>query len=226
MNLTKCFLLLVVCAAASSGQSRSFTDELMQTRCTFQTMGTNRYFVLEPGYQLVLENNKGGRLVVTVLNETRQIGNVDTRVVEENESENGKTTEVSKNFVAMCRENGGIYYFGEEVDVYKDGRVVQHEGAWKAEGANRAGLLMPGLPLVGARYYQEIAPGIAMDRAEILSISETRETPAGKFTNCLKTEESSSIEGGREFKYYAPGVGLIQEEDLVLKSFGKVSGRN
>ena len=46
---------------------------------------------------------------------------------------------------------------------------------------------MPGLALLGARYYQELAPGIAMDRAEIVSLTETRQTLAGTFVQYLKT---------------------------------------
>jgi hypothetical protein len=222
MKVVSILILSLVGSITLLAQPKAFTQELMQDACTFDTTGRNRYFILEPGYRLVLEDKRGGRLVITVLNEIQKVGGVDVRVVEENESENGQTTEISRNFFAVCRENGGVYYFGEEVDIYKDGRVVKHEGAWLAGGKNRAGLLMPGLPLLGARYFQEIAPGVAMDRAEVLSVSETRETPAGRFTNCLMTEESSQLAPGKELKYYAPDIGLIQEEDLVLKSYGKV----
>jgi hypothetical protein len=194
----------------------------MQNDCTFETTGRNLYFVLEPNYQLILENKSGARVVITVLNETRKIGNVETRVVEENESENGKTVEISRNFLAFCKQNGGVYYFGEEVDLYKNGKVVKGEDSWMAgEGKNKAGVLMPGLALLGARYYQEIAPGVAMDRAEIISTGETKQTPAGVFANCLKTEESSPLKPKeRGFKFYAPGIGLIQDEDLLLTKYG------
>ena len=215
--------MLLIATLSALAQSRDFTESLMQDTCTFEAKGRNPFFVLEPGYQLVLENKKGGQLVITVLNETRKVGNLETRVVEENESENGKTVEISRNFFAFCRETGGVYYFGEEVDIYKNGKIVKHEGAWLAEGANRPGLAMPGLALLGARYYQELAPGIAMDRAEIVSISEARQTPAGTFAKCLKTEESSPLEPGtKEYKFYAPGIGLIQDEDLLLTKYGFV----
>jgi hypothetical protein len=200
---------------------RPFTESLMQDTCEFSTTGRNTYLILEPGYQLTLENKTGYRLVISVLNETRKVGKIETRVVEENESKNGKTLEVSRNFFALCRQNGSVYYFGEEVDIYKDGKVVAHEGAWEATGNNKAGVAMPGLPLLGARYYQEIAPGIAMDRAEIVSLWDELTTPAGKFVNCLKTEETTPIEPKeKEFKIYAPGVGLIKDEDSVLVKYG------
>ena len=105
--------------------------------------------------------------------------------------------------------------------MYKDGKIVSHEGAWIAEGKNRSGVQMPGLVLLGSRYYQEIAPGIAMDRAEVLSKSETMTTPAGNFINVLMTEETTPIEPkDKEYKYYAPGIGLIKDENLVLIKYG------
>jgi hypothetical protein len=220
-------LTLVLSAVASAQSNKQFSEDLMQNDCAFESSGRNRFFILEPGYQLTLENKSGGKLVVTVLNETRKIGNVETRVVEENESENGKTVEVSRNFFAVCKQTGSVYYFGEEVDLYKNGVMTKGKDAWRAEGGNRAGVAMPGLVLLGARYYQEIAPNVAMDRAEIVSTTEAKQTPAGNFSGCLKTEETTPLEPReKEFKFYAPGVGLIQDEDLLLTKYGFVRLEN
>ncbi len=149
--------LLIAATIAAPAQTKLFTDDLMHDTCTFESTGRNRYFILEPGYQQTLES-KDGKLVITVLNETRKIGNIETRIVEENESENGTTVEISQNFFAVCKQTNSVYYFGEEVDIYKNGKIAEHEGAWTADGKNKAGLAMPGLILLGARYYQEIAP--------------------------------------------------------------------
>jgi hypothetical protein len=157
-------------------------------------------------------------LTITVLNETRRIGKVETRIVEERHTEDGDLIEVSRNYFAICRQTNSVFYFGEEVDFIEDGAVVGHAGAWLA-GVNgaRPGLIMPGLALVGARYYQEIAPGVALDRAEIISIDEVLRTPAGRFTRCLKTVETTPLEpGATDFKVYAPGIGLIQDGPLLL----------
>ena len=86
--------------------------------------------------------------------------------------------------------------------------------------------MMPGLPLVGAKHYQEIAPGVAMDRAEIVSATETFAAPAGAFNNCLKVAETTPLEPNeKEYKYYAPGVGLLQDGSLKLVKYGKSSDR-
>jgi hypothetical protein len=76
---------------------------------------------------------------------------------------------------------------------------------------------MPGKPEAGMKYYQEVAPGVAEDRAEVISTSQTANVPAGRFQNVLKTEETTPLEPGElENKFYAPGIGLIMEEEFEL----------
>lgn len=186
--------------------------------------GRNPYFVLEPGYQLVLENGDE-RLVVTVLNETKVVNGIETRIVEERETKGGAIVEVSRNYFAISRRTNSVFYFGEDVDMYANGKVTNHEGAWLA-GTNgaRFGLMLPGLPLLGARYYQEIAPRVAMDRAHIVSLSGRLATPAGSFTDVVRIEETTPLEPGvREYKLFAAGVGLIQDGSLKLVRYGRAS---
>ncbi len=215
--------LIAGCAASSSVKKAPSPDDWAQdfgieNRRLVPT-GQNEYFVLRPGFQLVLEGGDE-RLVVTVLDQTEQVGSVTTRVVEERETKGGRLAEVSRNYFAIDADTGDVFYFGEAVDDYENDRVVGHDGAWRADGKGfKAGLMMPATPSVGARYYQEIAPGKAMDRAEVVSTDVTLQTPAGTFTDCLRIEETSPLESGRSYKTYAPGIGLIQDEDLVLTSY-------
>jgi hypothetical protein len=199
-----------------------WTTEFVVDRKDLVSAGRNPYYILEPGYQLVLEGGNE-RLVITVLDETKMVDGVETRVVEERETKGGQVVEISRNYFAICKRSNSVYYFGEDVDHYKKGKVVSHEGSWLSgvKGA-RFGLYMPGLPLVGARYYQELAPGAGMDRAEILSLSETVKTPAGVFKNCLKTLETSPLEPDtRDYKFYAPGIGLVRDPTVQLVRHGK-----
>jgi hypothetical protein len=183
------------------------------------TTGEARYFVLRPGFQLVL-GSATEQLTITVLDETREIGGVTTRVIEEREQKRGSLAEVSRNFFAIDSQSGDAFYFGEEVDMYSGGVLTAHSGAWLAfEGDNRPGMIMPGSPKVGMRYYQELAPGVALDRARVISVSETISTRAGDFTDCLLTQESSEMEPGVvEYKTYCPGIGLVQDQALTLLS--------
>ena len=130
-------------------QGKKWTDSFYQENCTFSSVGRNCFFILEPGHQLVLESRME-KVVITVLDETKKIGDIITRVVEEREEENGELKEVSRNFFAICKEHGDVFYFGEEVDIYKDDKIVGHSGTWRAdEKDSRAGIIMPGTILLG-----------------------------------------------------------------------------
>jgi hypothetical protein len=183
--------------------------------------GEGPYFVLRPGFQSVLSDGDT-TLTITVFNETRMVGGTLTRVVEERQVTYGLPDEIALNFYAIDPATGDAFYFGEEVDVFQNGQLSGHPGVWLAEGASRPGMIMPGNPLVGMRYYQELAPGVAMDRGEVLSVSDVCSTPAGEFGGCLVVRETSAIEDFQEVKRFAPGVGVIQDGELLLVSYGYV----
>ncbi|HKK09095.1 MAG TPA: PepSY domain-containing protein [Gemmatimonadota bacterium] len=213
-----------------AGERREgFRRDFDLSRCDLSTTGRSGYMVLEPGYRLVLEGTESGhevRLWVTVLEDTLVVDGHPTRVVEEREWHGGALAEVSRNYVAMCPSSGDAYYFGETTDEYRNGKVVGHEGSWRAgrDGAH-AGLLLPGHPEVGEAYFQEVAPGVAMDRARVVSTSEKVDTPAGTFHGCLETRETTPLEpDASETKYYAPGVGLLVDESLRLVRHGMAGG--
>ena len=192
------------------------------------TSGENAYVILKPGYQLRFANQdapKPGTLVITVLNETKVIGGIEARIVEERETNAGELVEVSRNYMAINPQTRDVYYLGEDVDMYKKGKVVNHEGSWHhGEQGATLGLMMPGTPVVGTKFYQELAKGVAMDRVEIVSLTETLATAAGAFAGCLRFRESSPLEPlAREYKIYAPGVGLVKDGDLELVSYRFVS---
>jgi hypothetical protein len=203
-------------SAATGAEQRPWCDTFSVDKAELTDIGRNFYFNLWPGYRLFLQHGNE-ELVISVLTETKVVDGVKTRVVEERESKDGKLVEVSRNYVAISRMTGDVYYFGEDVDTYKDGKVTGHGGSWRA-GVNGAkfGLLMPGRPEVGDRFYQEVAPGVAMDRGEVISLREDFQTPAKAFENCLRIRETSALEKGGEDKLYAPEVGLIKDGKLVL----------
>ena len=222
---------LFACLAPARGQE--FTDDFRIEDCEFEAEGRNAYFSLIPGDQLVLSGEDDGEELVvqiTVLQQKRTIRfttesgkqlRVKTRVVEEREWEDDELVEVSRNYFAICDQTGDVFYFGEAVDDYEDGEIVGHDGAWLAGiGGAQPGILMPGRYLLGARYYQEIAPGVALDRGENTAMGLTITTPAGTFHDCVEVIETSPLEPGHEsLKRYCPGIGLVQDGDAVLEEF-------
>jgi len=190
-------------------------------RSQLASVGRNPYFILEPGYSLVLEAGPS-RMVVTVLDETRVVDGVETRAVEERETWKGQVTELSRNFLAIHKQTHDVLQFGEEVSNFRNGKVVNRAGTWMAGvGHARAGLVLPGQVRVGYRYYEEQAPGVTMDRAEIVSVTLTQRTPAGTFENCVRTQVTSPMSpGDKEYRCYAPGIGLVQFESMLLVEHG------
>jgi len=224
-------ILLVALSSVSIPEGRAadelanWTNDFAADKDSLASTGRNAFFSLEPGYQLTLEKGQE-RLVITVLNETKVVDGVETRIIEERETDEDELVEVSRNYYAISKRTSNVYYFGEDVDIYKNGKVASHDGSWLSgvDGA-RFGLMMAAVPLVGARYQQEVAPKIAMDRAEIESVTETFRSPAGEFKNCVKTKETTPLEPDVGHKHYAPGVGLVQDSGLVLVKFGFAKGK-
>lgn len=213
-----------------------FTDEFPLEDCDFKSRGGNPFFDLTPGRQSYFSNQEclaAGEcdeleeLWITVLTQTRRVAlwddgrerRIKTRVVEEMETADGELVEISRNFFATCRASNDVYYFGEDVDIYEDGEVVSHDGQWLA-GRNNAEpgiIMMDSGFLVGARYYQEIAPGVALDRAEHVAFDLEIDTPAGRFDDCIQVTETTPLEPGHEsIKIYCPHVGLVADGELKL----------
>jgi len=207
----------------AKGKDPGFARAFDVNKANLANVGKNPYFIpLEPGYRLTLKGG-GATLTVTVTRKTKLVDGVETRVVEEREEKDGQPTEISQNYFAIDKTTGAVYYFGEDVDVYKGGKVVSHEGAWlSGVGGAEFGMMMPGKPKVGNKFQQEIAPKVAMDRCEIVALDEEVKTPAGTFKNCLRTKEGSAIEKGTGDKVYAPGVGLIKDDEFLLAKISKV----
>ncbi len=209
-----------------------FTTEFFIDECDFRDRGDNLFFPLQPGHRLYLAGDDEGEFVelfITVQKKTKSISlvidgkkqKVKTRIVEERELKDGELAEISKNYFAVCEETGDVYYFGEDVCFFEKGECVGTDGSWLAgkDGAT-PGIIMPGTFLLGARYYQEFAPGIAEDRGEHIAMGETVKVPAGTFEGCVVVLETNPLDPGSEDeKVYAPEVGLIKDGVLELVSY-------
>jgi hypothetical protein len=147
------------------------------------------------------------------------VAGVNTRVLVETEFEDDVLVEQSRNFYAQAPD-GTVCYFGEDVDIYEDGEIVSHDGAWRAgEDGNLPGIQMPGDPEIGMIFQQEFAPGIAEDQTEILAFGEQIDVPAGMFSDTLTTEDCNPLDKTTDLKFYVDGIGLAIDEFAELISF-------
>jgi len=202
---------------AEETQTPAWKDHFDVRKSDLRPTGNNPFITMQPGKVLKLRNANNDKLTITILPETKTLDGVRCGVLEERETKDGKLIEVSRNFFATDPATQDIYYFGEDVDNYKDGKIVDHESAWHAgENGARFGLQIPGKPKAGDKFYQEIAPKAAMDRVEVVSTDETVKTPAGTFEHCVHLKETTPIEPDVSHKYYAPGVGMIKDDEFEL----------
>lgn len=181
----------------------------------FVTQVTNPYLAYESGkvFHYCGETEEGTEAtVVTVTDQTKVIMGVTTTVIHDQVYLNGELAEDTFDWIAQD-EDGNVWYFGELSQEMDGGQVVSTEGSWEA-GVDGAlpGILMLAEPARGMAYAQEYAPGVAEDQARVKSVDESVSIDLGDFDGVLQTVEWNPLEhGSREYKYYAPGTGLVME---------------
>jgi hypothetical protein len=211
----------------------AFTSDFRLEDCRFDDEGENPFFPLDDGVFQLLEGESDGEEVVVLSRVTRSTRNITlelggemrtvrTRVVKEMEWADGEIVEISFNYFAVCQPRNDVVYFGEKVFNYEDGQVVNNDGSWLAgqDGA-MPGIIMPGTFLLGSRYQQEVAPGVAEDRGEHTDMGLEIEVPAGDFSGCVEVMDTNPLgpPGPGDRKVYCPGVGLTIDEDIELVDY-------
>ena len=191
---------------------------------------TNPYVPLASLKQDILEGTEGGKKIrierTAFPNKHRSFmiagQEVAAFVVEDREFEDGVLAEVAIDYFVQD-DNGTVYYLGEEVDEYENGKLKGHGGAWMlGRDTEIPGIMFPAHPKIGDKYRPEDVSDEIRENDEVLSVSETVITPAGTYKNCVKVSEKLA-DGSIEYKYYAPGVGVVREVpekdgDVLLKS--------
>ena len=102
----------------------------------FTTDIDNPYWPMSPGSKWVYaEGDTEGtreKVVVEVTDKTKKIANgIKARVVRDTVSEKGEPVEITDDWYAQDKD-GNIWYLGEYVTNYEDGKAVDHDGSFEA----------------------------------------------------------------------------------------------
>lgn len=191
-----------------------------------EDLDPNPYFPLIPGYEWEYlakdsEDNVLERIRVQVLDEFVEILGVNCIVVRDRvwEIDDGEEILIEDTDDWYAQDIfGNVWYFGEISKNYEDGELDNLDGSWKAgKDSAKAGILMFANPEEDTLYRQEFFLGDAEDMARVVSVGDASVTvPFGGTydVDVLQTEEFTPIEPDvLEFKYYAPGVGMVLEEN-------------
>lgn len=216
-------LLLSACTALSAQETPAPALPAFDP-AAFADPQPNRWFPLTPGptriYEGRSEDGEIDRSAVTVQGPGPVILGVPTVAVLDEEWEDDLLVERTLDYFA-ADSDGSVWYFGEDVTNYRyddEGNLLgtDEESAWRA-GVNGAspGIIMPAEPQPGMAYFEEHAPADeAMDFGRIEAVGLTLDGPAGPFAEVVKVFDGSTIEpDAREWKFYAPGIGSVREEE-------------
>jgi hypothetical protein len=186
--------------------------DLAKPTFTSPTSITNRLHPTSQVQQIIYGGHVDGkpfRTEVTVLPGAKPIvwqgKSVDTAISEYVAYLDGRIHEVAIDWYAQA-DDGSVWYFGEDVFNYEDGKVADTNGTWVAGDTTPAAMIMPAKPQVGNVYRPENAPGIAFEEVRVDKVDQQIDGPSGKISGAIEVNELH-MDGTREGKIFAPGYG-------------------
>ena len=130
---------------------------------------------------------------------------VNTAIIQYVAYLDGRIHEVAIDWYAQA-DDGSVWYFGEDVFNYEDGKVADTKGTWAAGDTTPAAMIMPANPQVGDVYRPENAPGIAFEEVRVAKVDQDVAGPSGNIRGAIEVNELH-MDGTREGKVFAPGYG-------------------
>jgi hypothetical protein len=219
----------LILAGTASAPAGTLLPDFFKARFVKGQAVDNKYFPLPSGRRAVLRAkgvDEDGELFTerTALRVARRPGptilGLRAVVQVDKAFEDGLLVEKTRDYYAQDKR-GNVWYLGEDVINYhydERGKLVStdSESAWRA-GRRGAlpGWAMAAKQIIGQRYYQEFSPrDEAQDIGRTHAILPSLKVGGVTYRNVLRVLETNPFEpGDREFKYYAPRVGLIRIEE-------------
>nr|MBA2599359.1 hypothetical protein [Actinomycetota bacterium] len=180
---------------------------------TNPTQITNPLFPISDLRSAILSGRVDGKpfhTETTLLPETRFIEWTEGETVETLVSQyiaylDGRMEEAALDFYAQA-DDGSVWYFGEEVNEYRNGSVFSTEGTWLAGRDGPPAMIMPGDPQIGDVHRPENIPAVAFEEVEITTVDKTVAGPTGPVQGALVGRELHD-DGSYSDKIFAPGYG-------------------
>jgi hypothetical protein len=149
------------------------------------------------------------RVETTLLPRTKSI-RVNGRKVETLASQyvawlDGRIHEVAIDWYAQD-DLGAVWYFGEDVFNYEDGRIADTHGTWLAGKDGPVAMIMPADPKVGDAWRPENVCGLVFEEVTATATGITVPGPRGPVAGALVVRELH-MDGTFEDKTFAPGYG-------------------
>jgi hypothetical protein len=182
----------------------------------------NTFLPIPPGATFTLTGtaNRGGggnehQVIFTVTEVTKVVDGVRAVVLWDRDIQEGQLVEEELAFWAQD-DYGNVWLMGEYPEEHADNGTISAPVTWLGGVANsKPGILMRRDPKLNTtQYKQGEAPSVGfLDLAKVFAANQHTCVPVGCFDGVLVVDEwdpNNQPEDGHQFKYHAPGVGIIQ----------------
>ncbi len=176
------------------------------------TRGTNPLFPVDQITSYIQLGQVGGkpfRVEVTLLPATREIAWLGRRIPVVQSQYlafiDGRIEEAAVDLYAQA-DDGAVWYLGEEVYNYVDGKVEDREGTWLAGRDGPGAMIMPAMPKVGDAFRTENICGLVFEEVTVKATNVIVPGPTGPVAGAVVVSELHQ-DALREDKIFAPGYG-------------------
>jgi hypothetical protein len=205
--------------AADSTSDEELFEDFDSASFSNPTEVDNNWLPMRPGSQLIYEGFTAAdgeeiphRVVWTLTNLTKQIGDVRTVVLWEEDYAEGELQEAEIAFFAQD-DAGNVWLFGEYPEEYEEGELVASPAWISGFQDARPGIILQGDPQPGTpSYAQGWGPAVEWyDRGQVFEVGASTCVATGCYDDVVVIDEFDLTEPNFfQVKYYAPGVGLVQ----------------
>ena len=221
---------LVLLGAACGGDTASKRPDTNEgTRIAFDpanfvdpTLDTNLFHPLKPGLQWVRAGSTevGSRVVpheviTTMTDVIRIIEGVKTIAMLDESTDSGEISQRSIDYMALDKD-GNVWIFGGYTEDYEGGAFTNTDSAWLGSDAGGVfGILAPAqVDMTTPRWFIGGAPDEKPSVGVPVEVGARVCVPFGCFDNVRVVQEGNVGAPDNENKYYAPGVGVINNIPL------------
>lgn len=185
-------------------------------------MDTNPYHPLKPGLQWVRAGTTevGSRVVpheiiTTMTDVIRVIDGVPTIAMLDESTDSGEVSQESIDYMALDKD-GNVWILGGYTEDYEGGQYTNVDSAYlgAGNGAERGVLAPAKVDATTPRWFIGAAPEEKASVGTVVKVGVRECVPFGCYDNVRVVQEGNVGAPDNENKYYAPGVGVINNVPL------------
>ena len=219
LRLVSSLVLISACGGGSSTNAEAGPQRTPFVAANFvdPTTSTNQWHPLRPGTQWVVDGTTlvGSRavphcVITTITDVVRVIDGVPTVAMFSRSTDSGQIAQLTIDYMALDKD-ANVWILGGYTEDYEAGAYTNADYTWLGASSGDPGILIPADPIVSTPRWHIGEPSTDEPSAgEVVEVGGHQCVPFACYDNVLVVREGKVSAIDNEFKYYAPGVGLIR----------------